>query len=132
MIEELELETWDVAVLTETWREGREEVLDLPEGHLFLGSGGTRGERGVAILIHKRWKSGFRAFTAISERLALADFDIGGRNFRVAGVYMPHAGYPVDAVEEVYSAVDEARRHHREALGVGRNHIDAAEAQDVQ
>ena len=34
-------------------------MLDLPERHLFLGSGGTRGERAVAILIHERWESEF-------------------------------------------------------------------------
>ena len=42
---ELSLTDWDVVALTETWREMREEIFELPGGHLFFGAGGTKGER---------------------------------------------------------------------------------------
>ena len=51
LIEELKTIDWDTIFVTETWRAEREEVFDLAGGHLFVGSGGQRGSRGVAILV---------------------------------------------------------------------------------
>ena len=52
LLKEIELFDWDIIILSEVWREGAEEVLDLPGGHIYLGSGGHKRERGVGILIH--------------------------------------------------------------------------------
>ena len=54
LVEELKGVDWDIILATESWRADKEEVLDLVSGHLFVGPGGLRGERGVALLIHKR------------------------------------------------------------------------------
>ena len=43
---------WDVLILSETWREKKQERWRSRNGHMFCGAGGTRGERGVAILLH--------------------------------------------------------------------------------
>ena len=58
LIAELELFEWDVVLSTETWRADKEEVMVLASGHLLIASGGTVGERGVAAIIHNRWKGG--------------------------------------------------------------------------
>ena len=54
---DLEMTDWQVVLLNETWREKREEVWKTDSGYLFLGSGGTPGQRGVAII--NGWAEGF-------------------------------------------------------------------------
>ena len=76
------------------------------DGHLFLGAGGTAGERGVAIILHKDWARGLRTFKAISERLAMVDVNKDEVKLRLICVYMPHARYDDGAVEEIYSQLD--------------------------
>ena len=66
---------WDVLLLSETWREEREEHFRTELGHHFVASGGTRGEKGVAILIIKRWSSKIGKIQSISERLIAVDIE---------------------------------------------------------
>ena len=46
----LELESihWDILLVTETWREDKEEHCTLRQGHRFIASGGMKGEKRVA------------------------------------------------------------------------------------
>ena len=46
LLEELELRDWDIIFLNETWRADVEEKCETQSSHLFLGSGGTKGQRG--------------------------------------------------------------------------------------
>ena len=101
---------WDVICGTEIWRAEDEEELDLPSGHLFVGAGGVKGSRGVGFLVHRRWKAGFKAFYAKSERVGVLDITIAGVALRLIVVYMPHTGYSDEEVESVYQTVGEARR----------------------
>ena len=43
----------------------------------YRASGGKKGERGVAIMLHRRWKHGFNAFHAIDEHVCAMDLDAG-------------------------------------------------------
>ena len=88
LFSELEVVDWDIVLLNETWRPSKEEIWTTSR-HLFLASGGTRGSNGVAVLLHRRWVKGFRAFHAISERLCALDVDIQKKRFRFIVVYMP-------------------------------------------
>ena len=97
---------WDVLLLSETWREKKQERSRSRDGHLFCGSGGKKGEQGVAIVLNKRWAHGFRAFRAVSTRVCAIDVDIGIHKVRFVSIYMPHGGYDDDDVEEVYSQLD--------------------------
>ena len=124
LLEEAEEITWDVIFVAESWRGKKEEDFVVKQGHLFLGAGGTPGERGTALLIHKRWKSGLVDFRARSERLAAADVDLDGIKYTLVSVYFPHAGYSDRDVEKVYELLSQERAH---ALKKGRRFIVAGD-----
>ena len=105
LLEELKFLEWDIICGTETWRAADEEELDLPSGHLFVGAGGVKGSRGVGFFVHRRWKAGFEAFHAKSERVGVLDITIAGVALRLIVVYMPHTGYSDEEVESVYQTV---------------------------
>ena len=102
---ELRVITWDVLFLNETWRESKEEIWKSEDGHLFMGAGGTIGERGVAIILNHRLTKGFKAFHAVSERVCAVDVSVFGCKLRLISAYMPHQGYNDDAVENTYSVL---------------------------
>ena len=81
--------------------------MDLASGHLFVGSEGSRMERGGAILVHKKWKKGLKSFLAKSERLCALDIDAAGVALLLVCVCIPHAGFEDAALEEVYAALSE-------------------------
>ena len=102
LMAELDTTEWNAVLLNETWREKKEELWSTPSGHLFCGAGGTVGERGVGIILHKNIARGFRSFHAVSERLCAVDVDIDGVKARLICVYMPHSNYDNIFIEEVY------------------------------
>ena len=123
LLAEVEFLEWDIIFLNETWRAERQEKWKTHEGHLFCGSGGTPGSRGVAILMNKRLTSGFKAFNAVSERLCFIDCKIFGFAVRLISVYFPHGGYEDEVVEGLYYEMDKvvegARRQHRICMILG-------------
>ena len=44
---------WDIIVLCETWREAAKEQMKMDAGHMFYGSGGTKGSSGVGFVVHE-------------------------------------------------------------------------------
>ena len=100
LLTELSDISWDVVVITETWREATREYFVLACGHSFYGSGGTRGACGVGVLVNKRWAS--HNFTAINERLCLLDLVLQLYELRIIGMYMPQVSCPDEKVEEIY------------------------------
>eukprot|EP00973_Karenia_brevis_P094564 12423135-Karenia_brevis.AAC.1 len=75
VISELEGEKWDVVLINETWREEKEEFDALPDGHVWLGSGGTAGRRGVGILVHGTWAGFVHRWSAINERVGVLEIN---------------------------------------------------------
>ena len=55
LLEELKNVHWDITVITETWREFKDEMWKTEAAHTFCGMGGTKGRRGIAFLVHRRW-----------------------------------------------------------------------------
>ena len=106
LLMELRSITWDVVLLSETWRAKTRERWLTEDGHMFCGAGGMKGERGTAILLHRRWTKSFSAFHAVSERVCAIDVGIGGRCLRFIAVYMPHGGYDDADVEGAYLQLD--------------------------
>ena len=102
LLAELRTITWDAVLLSETWREKKQERWQTEDGHMFCGAGGKKGEKGTAILLHRRWARGFRAFHAVSERCCAMDANIEGRKLRLIAAYMPHCGYDDEDVEGAY------------------------------
>ena len=87
------LENWDLLMLNETWRETNEEAFEFDGGHMFFGSGGTKGHAGVGFMLHTRWKSCLKQFKPINTRIAFLDLDICCQRLRCVCVYMPHSDY---------------------------------------
>ena len=51
--------SWDIVVITETWRQDKSEYFVLATGHHFYGSGGIRGKCGIGFLIQEMGNSPF-------------------------------------------------------------------------
>ena len=94
-----------------------EEHWETEQGHVFIGSGHDEPNKGVAILINKRWKKSIKRFVPVNERIAYVDF--GTKNFRVRAIaaYFPHCGYADKHVQVMYDALTsihlEAKRANR-------------------
>ena len=113
LLEELECTQWDALMATETWRSEKEEWMKLPGGHRFLGSGGLKGQRGVAIILHERWRGSVKGHRAVSERLAWVDVNMHGKKFRLVVAYFPHAGYGEAEVDKLYAELAKVRKAAR-------------------
>ena len=51
---ELDGFSWDIVVVTESWREAKREVVHHESGHVWYGSGGCKGRCGVGFLVNSR------------------------------------------------------------------------------
>ena len=89
-------------VLVETWREECEEMWPTVSGHLWCGSGGSRGKHGVGILVHSRWT--VDSFQALNDRVCSVDIDTGVFVLRVIAIYMPTTDSDDAFVESVYTS----------------------------
>ena len=99
---------WDIIVFTETWMEASQEVFVTKHGHVWHGSGGIKGKRGVGFLLHKRWaETSEPLFITISPRLASLTIYIASISLCIIGVYMPHSKICDSEVDVVYACIDE-------------------------
>ena len=123
LLEELALVEWDVVLLNETWKGSREEIWTTPDGHMFLGSGGSAGSKGVAILLHRRWVKCFESFHPVNERLCALDVIMVGRRLRFIAVYMFTSWHADEQVDMLYSVMSDilarARKQKRFSLVFG-------------
>ena len=137
LIEELKYTSWDLLLLNETWREESEEQWESEQGHIFAGCGHSSGRKGVAIVLHKKWKAQLLAINPTYERLCSIDFIAYGAKIRALSVYFLDSTYNDEEVQKVYDKVSEQmeiakKKRHRVILGgdfnarVGMGH-DVAE-----
>ena len=124
LLAELEtLRKWDAVLLTETWRELKEEQFVTRDGHLFMAFGGTKGQKGVAIILHRRWTHSMGKFCPVSERVCYVDLSTGPKKLTLISVYMPHGSCPNNEVEQTYAiltqTIKQARRAGRIAVICG-------------
>ena len=107
LLEEVETFSWDILLLTETWREEEEESFITENGNHFLGAGGSRGSIGVAIILHKRWARNVGKVTICNSRLMAAYVTIAEKYFCFIVPYMPHGGCSDELVEKVYKEMEQ-------------------------
>ena len=107
---ELLFSDWDIVSVNETWRDERREFFTVIGGHAFVGSGGSRGTRGVGFIVHRDLVSRLDVFEAVSERIAYIDITLHDIKLRIVTAYFPHAGYSDGHVHDVYMALSEIRR----------------------
>ena len=132
VLHELEGRHWDAVAFAETWRSECDEARKTRWGHSWFGSGGTRGTRGVGILLHSRWAHAL--FRPVSERLCVLDVKLTSETVSIFSVFMPHADYPDEDVDVVYAQLDVevARSKNRKTKTVIAGDLNArvGQAQD--
>ena len=125
---------WDAILINESWRAEREEHDTLDQGHIWLGSGGTAGTRGVGILLHKRWSRYIHRWRAIDERIGLLELNISSVKISLVVVYMPHCGYQDADIQVVYDKLEalheEARKKKRIFIFGGDWNAEVRSAED--
>ena len=104
----------------------------MKHGHRFIGSGGTRGQRGAAIVVNGRWSKSTKRIKAISEKLLAVDVRMWKMFFRYIVTQMPHAKRPDDEVAPVYDEIEKldeeaAQRHHIIVCGGDWNAVIGAQ-----
>ena len=103
---------WDVVLFSQT-RSARERCV-LEGGHVLYTSETVTQAAGVAILLHKKHVHRVGQVTSLNERLMFLDLHCGRRCVRFISLYMPHAGYSIEALRSVYdmlhAVLDEAER----------------------
>ena len=110
MMKELIDVKWDILILNETWRTEAREYFEMAEGHIFAGAGYPKHQRGVAIIVHRRWAKSILNFVAINERAAFLDINFNIYRMRVVAAYFPHSKYADIHVQEVYNTLSSLRR----------------------
>ena len=96
--------SWDLIMLTETWRPLKIENWTSLNKHSFLGAGGSKGSCGTGFILHSRWR--YRAFHPVSNRVSALDLDLDGERYRFIVAYFPHSGKLDDQVQTVYDEID--------------------------
>ena len=91
---------WDLVVFSKTKANIDKTVLQ--GGHVLYGSRTPTTYAGVAIAIHSRFSSCAQRVHVLGDRLMCVDLKIGMRIMRVVSLYMPHAGYPIEGLRQLY------------------------------
>ena len=135
------IQQWDAILLNETWREHKGEQFETKRGHLFMASGGTKWQKGVSIILHRKWKRTVTKFLAINERLCYMNCSMGEEDVTLIALYMPHGSCQNNEVEQIYtllSGVDKkARQERRIAMvcgdwnAVSRKRLEAEDARVI-
>ena len=71
-----------------SWGAELEEHDALKHGHQFIGSGGTKCKRGVAIVVNGRWAKSINMIRTVSERLSAVVFRMRGKHCRFIVIYI--------------------------------------------
>ena len=91
---------WDIIFFSET--RALSQIIDLDKGHRLFLSLGSNGAAGVGILIHQRLVGSIETVKSISDRILRADLRLDSMLLTCYAVYIPHAGYPSDFVDQVF------------------------------
>ena len=118
VLAELENEAWDVVLFSETRATTNMVILD--GGHALYTSISDNACAGVGILLHERHVKQHNRILNVSGRVLALDFVANGKRVRSIAVYVPHCGYSVQDLEEVYEqlwcTISEARRLKRSVI----------------
>ena len=115
MLTELDGKHWDVIAINETWRQQPNEMwITKNRQHVFAGSGHNSNNRGVAFMIHNRWRQHIQQFTPVDERIAYIDINITSMKFRLITAYFPHSGYGDAHVQRMYDTISTIKREAKQ------------------
>ena len=109
---EVQRETWDVVLVSETWRPNK--VWETEQGHFVMESGKFLNKHGVAIIVNCRWRNKINWVECASERVVAASISVNKQPINLVSTYMPRGGYPDHQVERTYERI-------RRVIGTDRN-----------
>ena len=95
---------WDVILISETWRQGK-EIWETEQGHIVIESGNFTNKHGVAILLNRRWKNKINWVQCACERVVAASITVNKQPIILVSAYLPHSGYPDNQVERTYKTI---------------------------
>ena len=109
LAKELQGLEWDVITINETKRSQKREFWTMHGGHIFMGSGYDLPTRGVAIILHQKWKPYVKQFHPVNERIAYVDIARKKFRIRIVAAYFPHSGYEDEHIENMYEILGNIR-----------------------
>ena len=95
---------WDVILISETWRQGK-EIWETEQGHIVIESGKFTNKYGVAIIVNRSWKNQINLVECVCERVVAASISVNKQPITLVSAYMPHSGYPDHHVERTYKTI---------------------------
>ena len=95
---------WDVILISETWRQGK-EIWETEQGHIVIESGKFTNKHGVAILLNRKWKNQINWVQCACERVVAASTSVNKQPMILVSAYLPHSGYPDNQVERTYKTI---------------------------
>ena len=100
LFSELHQVTWDVILISGTWRQGK-EIWETQQGHIMVESGKFINKHGVAILLNRIWKNQINWVQCAGERVIALSISGNKQPITLMSVYMPHSGYPDHHIEKL-------------------------------
>ena len=104
LFNEIHKVAWDVILISETWRQGK-EIWETQQGHIMVESGKFTNKHGVVILLNRRWKNKINLIQCTCERVVAMSISVNRQPIILMSVYMPHSGYPDHQVEKTYKTI---------------------------
>ena len=104
LFSEIHQVAWDVILISETWRQGK-EIWETQQGHIMVESGKFTKKHGVAILLNRRLKNQIKWVQCACERVVAMSISVNKQPIVLMSVYMPHSGYPDHQVEKTYKTI---------------------------
>ena len=104
LLSELQKVEWDVILISETWRQGK-EIWKTQQGHMMIESGKLNNKHRVAIRLNRRWKNKINWVQCACERVVAMSISANNQPIILTSVYMPHSGYPDHQVEKTHKTI---------------------------
>ena len=93
---------WDVILISETWRQGK-EIWETAQGHIVIESGKFTSKHGVASILNRWWKNQINWVESVCERVVAVWISVNKQPITLVSVYLPHSGYPDHHVEKEHT-----------------------------
>ena len=100
---ELENLSWDIILFIEMRSLDTPQLLD--NSHKLYSASARGHASGVAILVASKHVQSVRGIHRISDRVVALDVCLHSRLSRVVAVYLPHSGYSLAEIDEVYQQI---------------------------
>ena len=85
LFSELHQVTWDVILISETWRQGK-DIWETQQGHIMVESGKFINKHGVAILLNRRWTNQINWVQCAYERVVALSISVNKQPITLVSV----------------------------------------------